>query len=291
MSPENPILEARLPDGSRVEAVLPPASPDGPHVSIRRFFRQVMSMDMLVEWGSLSQEAAGFLAALVQCKQNLMVAGGTGSGKTSFLNVLSAFIDPGERTIVIEDSRELQLSHPHVVQLESQPANPQGKGAVSTRDLFRASLRMRPDRLVIGEIRGGEALDLIQAMISGHGGCMSTVHASYPIDTLTRLETLSLMSDVNLSLAALRSQVSAAVNFIVQTARLQDGSRCVTHITEVVGHDPREGYKLSDVFTRSWTGRDAHGRVLSELVYTGAVPRCLDMMRALGIDPGLPGRS
>jgi pilus assembly protein CpaF len=291
VSEEVPILEARLPDGSRVEAVLPPASPDGPHVSIRRFSRQALSMETLVDWGSLSAEAARALAALVACKQNIIVAGGTGSGKTSFLNVLSAFIDPGERIIVIEDARELQLVQPHVVQLESRPPDAESRGQIAARDLFRATLRMRPDRIVMGEIRGGEAIDLIQAMISGHGGCLSTVHATYPIDALNRLETMALMSDVSLPLAALRAQVASAIQFVVQTARLQDGTRCVTHVTEVVGHEPREGYQLRDLFVRRWSGRDASGRVLSDLVYTGAEPRCLEMMTALGIDPGLPGLS
>jgi len=290
VSEERPILEAHLPDGSRVEAVMPPVSPDGPHVSIRRFSRQALSMEQLVEWHSLTAEAANFLSALVEIKQNIVVAGGTGSGKTSFLNVLSAYIDPTERIIVIEDARELQLNQPHVVQLETRPPDPQGKNAITTRDLFRASLRMRPDRIVMGEIRGGESIDFIQAMISGHGGCLSTVHATYPIDTLNRLETMALMSDINLPLAALRVQLAQAVNFIVQTARLQDGTRVVTHITEILGHDIRDGFQLQDVFVRKWTGRDARGRILSELLYTGAVPRCLDMMTALGIDPGLPGR-
>jgi pilus assembly protein CpaF len=289
VSEDSPILEARLPDGSRVEAVLPPAAPDGPQVSIRRFHRQSLSMDALVSWGTLTEDASRALAALVACKQNIIVAGGTGSGKTSFLNVLSSFIDRTERVIVIEDARELQLDQPHVVQLESRPPDAESRGAVSARDLFRATLRMRPDRIVMGEIRGAEAIDLIQAMISGHGGCLSTVHATYPIDALNRLETMALMSDVSLPLAALRAQVASAIHFVVQTARLQDGSRCVTHVTEVVGHDPVDGYQLRDLFVRRWTGRDRSGRILSELVYTDAVPRCFDMMKALGIDPGLPG--
>ncbi|HTE51123.1 MAG TPA: CpaF family protein [Kofleriaceae bacterium] len=290
VSEDSPILEARMPDGSRVEAVLPPAAPHGPQVSIRRFFRQALSMEQLIGWGSLSADAGRVLAALVACRQNILVAGGTGSGKTSFLNVLSAFIDPAERIIVIEDACELQLVQPHVVQLESRPPDAEDRGQITARDLFRATLRMRPDRIVMGEIRGGEAIDLIQAMISGHGGCLSTVHATYPIDALNRLETMALMSDVNLPLAALRVQIASAIDFVVQTARLQDGSRCVTHVTEVVGHDPNDGYRLRDLFVRRWSGRDADGRVLSELVYTGEVPRCLEMMKALGIEPGLPER-
>jgi pilus assembly protein CpaF len=292
ISEADPILEAHLPDGSRVEVIVPPASPDGPHVSIRRFFREALSMDKLVEWGSLSADGAALLRALVACKQNIVVAGGTGSGKTSFLNVLSAFIDPSERVVVIEDARELQLVQPHVVQLESRPPDADGKGEVTARALFKATLRMRPDRIVIGEIRGGEALDLIQAMISGHGGCLSTIHATYPIDTLNRLETMALMSGVNVPLLALRPQIASAIDYVVQTARQQDGTRCVTHITEVIGHDDG-GYQLADLFVRKWSGQgpagQGRGRVRSELIYTGVVPGCMDMMKALGIDPRLPG--
>lgn len=281
---ERPILEGRLPDGSRVQAVLPPASPDGPTVAIRRFYREKLTIERLIEFGAMTHDAAVLLHAVVSCKQNVVVAGGTGSGKTSMLNAISSFIDESERIVVIEDSRELQLQKPHVVQLEARPPDPRGRGAVSIRDLFRATLRLRPDRIVVGEIRGGESLDLVQAMTSGHGGCMSTVHATYPTDTMSRLETMALMSDVDIPLHALRAQVGSAINIIVQTSRLQDGSRCVTHITQVVGYDPNEGYQLENLFERSWLGRDHDGRVISELVPTGALPSCYEMIRALGLE-------
>ncbi len=281
---EHAILEARLPEGSRVEAIIQPAAPDGPIVSIRRFHRDELTPETLVELGSITGEALDTLAVLVACKQNIMVAGGTASGKTSLLNVLSSFIPADERVVVIEDSRELQLRQPHVVQLEAQPADVRGRGEVKIRDLFRASLRMRPDRIVVGEVRGGEALDLIQAMTSGHGGCMSTVHATHPRDTVSRLETMALMSDVELPLYALRAQVASAINFIVHTGRLQDGSRVVTHITEVTGYDADRGYLLQDLFVRSFGRPGADGRVRSRLTPTGAAPQCRELIFAMGYD-------
>ena len=241
---EHPILEARLPDGSRVEAILPPAAPDGPSLAIRRFFRETLTIDRLVGFGSVTPAAAQLLHVLVAAKSNTVVAGGTGSGKTSLLNVLSSFCEDDERIVTIEDARELQLQKPHVVHLEARPPDARGRGAVSIRDLFKATLRMRPDRIVVGEIRSGEALDLIQAMTSGHGGCLSTVHATYPIDTMNRLETMALMSDVDIPLYALRVQIGSAVDLIVQTSRVQDGSRCITHITQCQGYDPNRGYLL-----------------------------------------------
>jgi pilus assembly protein CpaF len=279
---EHPILEARLPDGSRVEALLPPAAPLGPLVAIRRFFRETLSVAKLVDLGSLTQEAAGLLSLVIECRQNLMVAGGTGSGKTSLLNALSSFIPTDERVVVIEDARELQLQREHVVQLEARPPDARGRGRVTVRDLFRASLRMRPDRIVIGEIRGGEALDLVQAMTSGHGGCLSTVHATYPVDTLNRLETMALMSDVQLPLLALRAQIASAVDIIVQTARLRDGSRCVTHISEVAGCDGMRGYEIRDLFVRVPGRPSGGGAPASRLVATGVAPTCRQIAASLG---------
>lgn len=279
-----PILEARLPDGSRVEAVLPPASPDGPSVAIRRFFRETLTIERLIGFGSLTGEAAGCIEALVASKNNIIIAGGTGSGKTSLLNVLSSFIGNGERIVVIEDARELQLQKPHVVMLEARPPDAKGRGKVSIRDLFKATLRMRPDRIVVGEIRGGEALDLVQAMTSGHGGSLCTVHATYPIDTMNRLETMAMMSDVQIPLFALRAQVGSAVDIIVQTSRLQDGSRCITHITQVVGYDAEKGYLLEDLFLRRYTGTEPDGSVISEFRPTGHLPRSLEMIRAMGME-------
>lgn len=281
---DNPILEARLPDGSRVEAILPPAAPDGPSVAIRRFFRETLTVEKLIDFGSVTGDAAGCLHALVAAKMNVIVAGGTGSGKTSLLNVLSSFIAEDERIVVIEDNRELQLQKPHVVQLEARPPDARGRGEVAIRSLFKATLRMRPDRIVVGEIRSGEALDLVQAMTSGHGGCMATVHATYPIDTMNRLETMAMMSDVEMPLYALRAQVGSAIDLIVQTSRLQDGSRCITHITQVLGYDGERGYQLEDLFSRQYLGREPDGRVVSDFQPTGALPRSLEMVRALGME-------
>ena len=281
---DRPILEARLPDGSRVEAILPPAAPDGPCVAIRRFFRETLTVQRLVGFGSLTETAAALLEVLVVLKQNVIVAGGTGSGKTSMLNALSSFIPDGDRIVIIEDSREVQLQRSHVVQLEARPGDGKGKGAVTIRDLFRATLRMRPDRIVVGEIRGGEALDLVQAMTSGHGGCISTVHATYPSDTMTRLETMAMMSDVEMPLAALRVQLASAINLIVQTARMADGSRKITHITEVRGFDVNRGYDLVNLFERKYHGRAADDATLvSTLEPTGELPACTELVHSMGM--------
>jgi pilus assembly protein CpaF len=280
-----PILEGRLPDGSRIEALFPPIAPDGPSVSIRRFFKETLTVQRLIGFGALTEESATTLHALVASKLNVLVAGGTGSGKTSMLNALSSFIPEGERVVVIEDSRELQLQRKHVVQLEARPPDPRGRFEVSIRDLFRASLRMRPDRIVVGEIRGGEALDLIQAMTSGHGGCLSTLHATYPRDTLTRLETMAMMSDLDMPLAALRVQLASAVNIIVQVARLQDGSRKVSHITEVLGWDlQNETYQMRDIFVRHHQGMGQRGEILSEFGPTGYIPQCVPQLHEHGVD-------
>jgi len=282
---QRPILEGRLPDGSRIEALLPPVAPDGPHVAIRRFFQETLTVERLVGFGALTEDCAQALHAFVAAKMNILVAGGTGSGKTSMLNALSSFIPDGERVVVLEDSRELQLQREHVVQLEARPADPKGKYAISIRDLFKATLRMRPDRIVVGEIRGGEALDLIQAMTSGHGGCLSTLHATYPKDTLSRLETMAMMSDVEIPLLAMRIQLASAVNLICQVGRLQDGSRKITHITEVLGFDIQtETYQMQDVFVRQYEGLGPKGEVRSHLVPSGIMPRCLEQVHEHGLD-------
>ena len=281
---EHPILEGRLPDGSRLQAVIPPANPDGPCVAIRRFFRETLTIARLIELGSLSPLAAQALQAFVVSKINLVVAGGTGSGKTSLLNALSGLIPSSERVIAIEDARELQLQQSHVVQLEARPADPRGRGAVSIRDLFRATLRLRPDRVIVGEIRGGEALDIVQAMTSGHGGCMGTLHATYPRDTMNRLETMALMNDIGLPLSALRAQIGSGLQLIVQVARVQDGSRKVTHITEVAGYDSStQSYLLRDLFVRELQGGDADPGVQSALVATGTRPHFLPQLSEHGV--------
>lgn len=278
----HPVLEARLPDGSRVEAIIPPAAPEGPSVAIRRFSKNTLTIDMLVGFKSMSQMAAETLGALVAGKQNIVIAGGTASGKTSMLNAMSGLIPETERIVTIEDARELQLQKPHVVPLEGQPPDARGRGQVTIRDLFKATLRMRPDRIIVGEIRGGEALDLIQALTSGHGGGMTTVHASHSLDTLNRLETMAMMSDVDMPLYSLRSQVASAINFIVHVSRLADGSRCVTQITELRGFDPEGGYHLTDIFSRKYLGRDDDGMIISEFGPTGELPQCHEYLNRLG---------
>jgi len=279
----SPVLEARLPDGSRFQAVAPPAAPDGPYVAIRRFARDTFDIERLIELGSMTRDVADTMRALVVSKLNVMIAGGTGCGKTSLLNMLTNYVPEGERIAVIEDSKEVQVQRPHVIYLEARAADPHGRGAVSIRDLFRASLRMRPDRLIIGEIRGGEALDIIQAMVSGHGGCLGTLHATYPRDTLTRLETMAMMSDIELPLVALRLQIASGVNFVLQAARLQDGTRKITHLTEVLGFDTASGrYQLQDIFVREYHGKDASGMIISELVPTGVLPSSYSVIREHG---------
>jgi pilus assembly protein CpaF len=229
----HPILEAHLPDGSRVEAVLPPIAEGGPIVSIRRFSKSALSIEQLISFGSLTEAAALFLGRVVRAKQNLVVSGGTGTGKTSLLGALSALIRDNERIVVIEDTREVQLQKPHVVYLETRSADERGRGRITIRDLLRATLRLRPDRIVVGEVRGKEALDLLQAMTSGHGGSMTTAHANTPKDALRRLETMAMMDDIDMPLSALRAQVASAVQRIVQVERTADGRRRVSEIAKV----------------------------------------------------------
>jgi pilus assembly protein CpaF len=280
-----PILEGRMPDGSRLQAIIPPAAPGGPFIAIRRFFKETLTVKRLVGFGSMTDEASQCLSAFVEAKLNVIIAGGTGSGKTSMLNALSGFIPDGERIVVIEDSKEVQIQKTHVVQLEARAPDPKGKGGVSIRDLFRATLRMRPDRVVIGEIRGGEALDIVQAMTSGHGGCMGTCHATYPRDTLTRLETMCMMSDIDMPLAAMRAQLGSGINLIVQVARLQDGSRKTTHITEVLGYNADLGrYDTQDIFVRRYHGLDKNGQIVSDFEPTGVIPSCEEQLREHGVE-------
>lgn len=243
---EHPILEARLPDGSRVEAILPPTAADGPLVSIRRFARRTLTFENLRERGAFNAETASYLECAVRERRNVLVSGGTGSGKTSLLNALSSLIATDERVIVIEDARELQLAGAHVVRLEARPPDARGVGEIGVRQLLRATLRMRPDRIVVGEIRGPEALDLVQAMTTGHDGCLGTLHASHPHDALSRLETLALMNDLGLPLAALRTQIGSAIDIVVQVARGADGRRRVTDVLEVHGTDEHGQYRTRD---------------------------------------------
>ena len=271
---ESPMVDCRLPDGSRVNAVIPPLAIDGASLTIRKFARDPFTVQDLISFGSLTAEAAGFLEACVKAQFNILVAGGTGSGKTTTLNVLSSFIPDNERVVTIEDAAELQLRQPHKVRLESRPSRVDGTGRVSIRELVVNALRMRPDRIVIGECRSGEALDMLQAMNTGHDGSLTTIHANSPRDTLARLETLVLMSGVDLPQRAIREQIASAIHVIVQQSRLRDGSRRIMNITEVVG---REGdtITLQDVFLFEETGVDGNGKIQGRLAPTGIRPHAM----------------
>jgi len=269
---DNHSMDARLPDGSRVHVIVAPASRQGTCISIRKFQKSSFQLPSLVKRGSLSAMGAEFLELAVLLHRNTVISGGTGTGKTSMLNALSASIPEYERIIVIEDSSELQLYQPHTVYLEAQPPRPDGKGQVTIRDLFVDSLRMRPDRIVVGEIRRGEALDLIQSMISGHAGSLTTVHANTPRDAAIRLETLCLMSDVSLPVHVARSQVASALHLVVQIARFGDGSRRVICISEMLGLDEKGNYQTSEIFRFHASGKDAQGLIQGDLVWTGQIP-------------------
>jgi pilus assembly protein CpaF len=265
-------VDARLPDGSRVHIIIPPSSRVGICISIRKFKKSIFSLESLIQWGSITSEAAEFLKLAVLLHKNIIISGGTGTGKTSMLNAISSAISDQERVIVIEDSSELQLNQPHTVYLEAQPPQPDGTGQVTIRDLFVDSLRMRPDRIVIGEVRRGEALDLIQSMISGHAGSMTTVHANTPRDAAVRLETLSLMSDVSLPAHVARTQVASAIHLVIQIARFADGSRKTTHITEGLGLDENNNYQFKDIFRYAQQSYTHDGKSKNALSPTGYKP-------------------
>ena len=271
ISPDQPILDARLPTGARVHAVIPPASRTGPCLTIRKFRPDVLSLNDVVRLGTLSAQAREFLEICIHLRKNVIVAGASGAGKTSLLGALAEAIPDDERILIIEDTTELRLKQPHVVQLESRSAS--GGEGVTLRQLFVAALRMRPDRILVGEVRGGEALDMLQAMLSGHSGGLSTVHAATPRDALVRLETLSLMSDIELPVYVARAQVSSAVHLVVQITRFpQDGSRRITRIAEVGGLTPDQQYQLTDLFSLEMTGRSRDGTLVSTLQPTGQKP-------------------
>ena len=278
---DSPTVDARLPDGSRVNAVVRPVAIDGPSITIRKFRKDKLQVEDLINLGSMTRPMADFLQACVKARFNIIISGGTGSGKTTLLNVMSGFIPENERIITIEDAAELQLQQDHVMRMETKSANADGLHAVTIRELVRNSLRMRPDRIVVGEVRGGEALDMLQAMNTGHDGSLTTVHANTPRDAISRIETLVLMAGMDLPLKVVRQQVSSAVDVIVQQTRLKDGQRKVTAVTEVAGMEG-DVIVLTDIFKFTQTGVTTEGQVLGEVNATGIRPNFTPRLEAAG---------
>jgi pilus assembly protein CpaF len=285
----SPYVDARLPDGSRVNAIIPPLAIDGPTLTIRKFSADPFGADDLIEFGTMTSSVSQFLEACVRGRINILVSGGTGAGKTSTLNVLSSFIPDDERIITIEDAAELRLQQPHVIRLESRPPNIEGRGQVAIRDLVRNSLRMRPDRIVVGEVRDAAALDMLQAMNTGHDGSISTIHSNSPRDSLSRLETITLMAGMDLSPRSIREQVASAIQLIVHQQRLKDGSRRFTHVTEIEGMEG-DIITLQDIFLFDFSaGVDEEGKFRGRLKSTGLRPKFLDKLEERGVfvDPDL----
>lgn len=294
---DSPTVDARLPDGSRVNAVIPPVAIDGPSITIRKFKKDKLTIQQLINLDSLTPNMAEFIRACVIARLNVVISGGTGSGKTTLLNVLSGYIPEGERIITIEDAAELQLQQDHVMRMETKTSNTDGTGAVTIRDLVRNSLRMRPDRIVVGEVRAGEALDMLQAMNTGHDGSLTTVHANSPRDAISRIETLVLMAGMDLPLKVVRQQISSAVDLIIQQTRLKDGARKVTAITEVVGMEG-DTVVLTDIFKFEQTGTGPENKILGDLKPTGIRPIFSPRLEVAGFKlgaeifmPGTPGRN
>ncbi len=279
----SPMVDARLPDGSRVNVIIPPLAIDGPILSIRRFARVPLRLENLITYHSLSDEMAQFIGALSKAKINILISGGTGSGKTTLLNILSGYIPVNERIVTIEDAAELQLQQPHVVRLETRPPNIEGRGEVAQRALVRNALRMRPDRIILGEVRGAEALDMLQAMNTGHEGSMTTVHANTPRDALARLESMIAMAGVDLPPKAGRTQIASAISIIIQTSRLIDGSRKIVSVQELTGMEG-DTVTMQEIFSFRQTGVDAKGAVEGYFSATGVRPRCWEVLVARGID-------
>jgi Flp pilus assembly protein, ATPase CpaF len=289
----SPMVDARLPDGSRVNAVVPPVALDGSMLTIRKFATDPFTVDDLIRFGTMTGPTADLLRACVRGRLNIVIGGGTGSGKTTTLNVLSSFVPADERIVTIEDAAELQLRQEHVLRLESRPSNLEGRGEVAVRDLVRNALRMRPDRIIVGEVRDGAALDMLQAMNTGHDGSITTVHANSPRDSLSRLETMVLMAGFDLPQRAIREQMASAVDLIVHQSRLKDGTRRITHITEVEGMEG-EIVTLQDVFLFDFhAGVDEHGRYRGTLRSTGLRPRFVETLadRGVHLPPGIFGRT
>ena len=277
-----PMVDARLPDGSRVNAIIPPLALKGPSITIRKFSNNPYKIHDLIRFGTLTPKMAKLLEAAVKARLNIIISGGTGSGKTTLLNVLTGYIPENERIVTVEDAAELKLSQDHVVSLESRAQNIEGKGAVTIRDLVRNCLRMRPDRIVVGEVRGGEALDMLQAMNTGHDGSLTTGHANSPRDMLARLETMVLMAGMELPVKAIRQQVSSAIDLVVQQSRLRDGSRVITHITELLGMEG-DIIQLQDIFVFEQKGVDKDGKVVGSHHATGITPKVLARIEAEGV--------
>jgi pilus assembly protein CpaF len=277
-----PMVDARLPDGSRVNAIIPPLALDGPVLSIRRFGVEPLRMPALIENGALTKEIAILFEMCVRARLNIIISGGTGAGKTTLLNAMSAFIPADERIVTIEDSAELQMQQPHVVRLETRPPNIEGRGEVTQRDLVRNTLRMRPDRIVIGEVRGGEAIDMLQAMNTGHDGSLTTIHANSTRDSLARLETMVQMTGMRLSDRAMRQQIASAVNLVIQVARLTDGTRRIVSISEITGMEG-ETITMQEIFQFERTGVDGTGKVIGRFRTTGIRPRFAERLKQYGM--------
>jgi pilus assembly protein CpaF len=276
------MVDARLPDGSRVNAIIPPLALDGPSLSIRKFAKDPIRMQNLIQFGSIPQEYALVLEAMVQARLNILISGGTGTGKTTFLNVLSSFIPNDERIVTIEDSAELQMQQEHIVRLETRPPNLEGMGEITQRDLVRNALRMRPDRIILGEVRSGEALDMLQAMNTGHDGSLATIHANSPRDALTRLETMVSMSGLRIPDKAIRQQIASAVEVVIQIARLSDGSRKMMGLHEIIGMEG-EVITMQEIFAYELMGLDEERNVRGRFVTTGIRPKFMKRLEAMGI--------
>jgi pilus assembly protein CpaF len=282
---DSPTVDARLPDGSRVNAVVQPVSIDGPCITIRKFQKGKLSIDQLIEYGSITRNMADLIRACVISRLNIVISGGTGSGKTTLLNVLSSFIPEDERIITIEDAAELKLQQDHVLRMETKPPNSEGKNSVTIRDLVKNALRQRPDRIVVGEVRGGEALDMLQAMNTGHDGSLTTLHANSPRDALSRLETMCLMSGMDLPLRVIREQIASAIDLIVQQSRMRDGSRKVTSISEVSGMEG-DTVVMTEIFKFEQTGVSSDGKVLGDIKATGIRPLFTPRLEIAGFKLG-----
>ncbi len=282
---DSPMVDARLPDGSRVNAVIPPVAIDGPTITIRKFQKGKLSVEQLIQFGSLTKNMADFIRACVMARLNIIISGGTGSGKTTLLNVLSSFIPEDERIVTIEDAAELKMQQDHVVRMESKPANSEGRNSVTIRDMVRNSLRMRPDRIIVGEVRGGESLDMLQAMNTGHDGSLTTLHANTPRDSISRLETMCMMAGMDLPVRVIREQIASAIDLIIQQSRLKDGSRKVTSITEIAGMEG-DTVVMTDIFRFEQTGTSPDGKVLGDLKPTGIRPLFSPRLEAAGLKLG-----